>query len=707
MQLLEPIGRALGHEWRTTLGTLRDRRLALALTILGALLALAAWAPLNYRVAMGVEDGPGSDLPLIRGFFPPERSAVGPFRWTTGRAQVRLPGIGQRPVVLEIEVLPVNAEVARRGPQRIALWHGGSVLATLPLLPTGGQYSVRLPSPPSGNGDQSFELRSATFVPTGDERAIGIPVQAVVVAARAGPALPAWPTLAGWLLAAALLWLGVRRAGFGPRAAFGGLLALALLLGLAAVLDPPRTAFGAWPAAEALALAWLLLVALGHAAPPLARRFAVPLDARALRWLLLLALLVFALQFGGKIYPDSMPGDIGFHANRMADVIRGRVLLLSRNRGVDFPYPPALYLLVAPFMLLPADPRRLLQLAAALLAALSPLLVYAIAAVAGRPAFSQGSASERGEYLNPSLRTTSWAIVAAGIYALSPSGFMTNWWNFSTHIFAQFACLVLIAALIVGWPRLNGARAHGRHHPVIVSSRPYVITFALLQSFVYLGHFGFWINMSLLGTFGLAALLLAAWRGRVPWPAFWRLLAAFAGAEGFAGLFFYSGYTQLFAEQVRAAASGGLTGLAGREPAPFDILWNTLWDAGVRVHFGLFAVLLAAAGLVAALAAPRGAGARAPLNRRSVALALMSGTFLVALGFAVLPFLTRSTLSTRWLMFSAWAVSVAGAWGARRVWRAGRAGRLAVALMGGYLLWLTAVQWLAALAWRVRPPEPF
>jgi len=41
------------------------------------------------------------------------------------------------------------------------------------------------------------------------------------------------------------------------------------------------------------------------------------------------------------------------------------------------------------------------------------------------------------------------------------------------------------------------------------------------------------------------------------------------------------------------------------------------------------------------------------------------------------------------------------------LWRYGRAGRWLVILMGGYILWITASIWLQALAWRVRPPEPF
>ncbi|NJN65228.1 MAG: hypothetical protein HC884_00215 [Chloroflexaceae bacterium] len=69
--------------------------------------------------------------------------------------------------------------------------------------------------------------------------------------------------------------------------------------------------------------------------------------------------------------------------------------------------------------------------------------------------------------------------------------------------------------------------------------------------------------------------------------------------------------------------------------------------------------------------------------------------------------MTRSSQSTRWLMFSAWAVAVGAAFAARLLWRSGRAGQVALAAMGGSVLWTTATCWLGPLAWRIRPPEPF
>ena len=244
-----------------------------------------------------------------------------------------------------------------------------------------------------------------------------------------------------------------------------------------------------------------------------------------------------------------------------------------------------------------------------------------------------------------------------------------------------------------------------------------VATLFLLQSLVYLGHFGFWMNMTLLGGMGLAALLVSTARGRRSWGSFWMLLAAFVAAELFAALVYYSAYTGLFIAQAQATATGGLTGLANRGPTDRALLWNNLWDNGFRTHFGFFPVPLALCGLVLLARRTTNDERRTTVNReyeqrilvvgRWSLVVFMAGTFLIALLFGSLPFITGSTLSTRWLMFSAWAIAVGAALIAPLLWRSGRAGRWLVYAMGGYILWITASQWLGALAWRIRPPEPF
>jgi hypothetical protein len=773
MRFLERGVRALVGEARQLCAALRDWRFALLLCAFAVLLLLAAQAPLHYAINVGQQDGPGSDLPLLDGFYPPEHDPHGDFRWTSARADIRLLGVGQRPLQLTLKVFPIGPEVAEHGPRAIEVWDDERLVEQLPVRPAGATYRLLLPPPPDASGDHLVELRSATFVPAGDQRSIGSPVDAVYVASLAGPALPAWRSTLGWLTAALLAWLALRRAGFGAQRVLVLLLPGVLLAALAALLDPPRFAFGAAPALIALSIGYLIVLLLdadanglllagaalvvataaawviigagdagddlagaiplnvlastavafvlaGWLRPPVAalyRRLAPPIAPRAWRWLLLFAWLVFALRFGGKIYPASMPGDIGFHANRYDELVRGGVLQLSLNRGVSFPYPPALYLLLAPFSLPGLSQRVLLRLSGALLDALSPLLVYTIATrLYGQ---AQESGGQAGGLDAP--------LVAAALYSFSAAGFMTTWWNFSTHIFTQFAHLLLITALVLLWPTTTedrGSRMEDRGWQLAHPRSSILAVLVVLQSLVYLGHFGFWINMSLLGTIGLAALLVAALRGRAPWAAFRLALAAFATAELLAALLFYSDFAGLFLAQIQTMAAGGLTGLAGREAVDRVVLWRTLWDAGFGVHFGFFPLPLALIGLLL-LARPPTTNHRPPTKRarntqhatrntqhairntQYATIVLMVGTFVIGGFFAVLPFVSGSTLSTRWLMFSAWAIAVGAAPSARLLWRYGRAGRLLTLVMGSYVVWITASMWLMALAWRVRPPEPF
>jgi hypothetical protein len=694
--------------------------------VLGLLLALVAQLPVSYRFAVGQADGPGGDLPLVQGFNTPVQDSYGRFRWTAGRSLIILPGLGARAIDLEIHSHPISAAMAANGPRTWTLVADGGELVTVPVQPQGGALRVLIA--PSSNPDHTLELRSTTSIPPGDTRALGVLVDGVVVRSPAQLHWPAWRAILAWITALALVWIAIRRLGFGSASALrlsGPLVALACIADL---LDPPRFALGAEPALIAtglalalaigltatrrnlyvlacglalaslglqgaerwwsqcamLAAAGLALAAVGRTrAEALWRAAADTPGAGTTRTLALITVGVFALRYGGKIYPEAMPGDIGFHINRFADTLRGTVLLLSKNRGVDFPYPSALYVLLAPLNLIAPDRAVLLQMSAALMDAASPAVVFVIARRSGL------------------IRAEPFALLASGLYALGGAGFMPTWWNFSTHIFAQFAHLTLIGAIVVAWDRLD-ARSGRRMWPAIGA-------LVVLQLLVYLGHFGFWINMSLLAAFGLTLLVLNWLRTGAGRPALLVLISSLMAAQLIAVLLFYSAYTDLLLGQIQRAAAGGLTGVAGRAPVPAEILWRTLRD-GLYAHIGLLPIPLALCGAALALARPRPArtSRRVHLRKRShVTLALMLITFGLGASFAVLPFVTGSTLSTRWLMFAMWALCVGAAASAEQLWRRGRAGRMLAALVIAYPLWISAAMWVAALAWRVRPPEPF
>src|SRR5262245_56495192 len=203
--------RALRAEAQTLLAALRDWRLLGSLGLFLALLLLAAQAPLHYALDIGKEEGYRSDRPIVADFHDPETSpSTGEtFRWTTERSLIRLPGVGQRPLQLRLRLLPVNSEVAARGPRELEIWAGGNLIGRLPIRPrSGGVYHLLVPPPADGSGNQEVELRGATITPTGDSRAIGTPVEAAQIEGPAGLAWPAWDSTLLCLIAALLFWLG-------------------------------------------------------------------------------------------------------------------------------------------------------------------------------------------------------------------------------------------------------------------------------------------------------------------------------------------------------------------------------------------------------------------------------------------------------------------------------------------------------------------
>jgi Ca2+/Na+ antiporter len=550
------------------------------------------------------------------------------------------------------------------------------------------------------DGQLALTLRSATFQPPGDPRALGVPLGAVQVrSVISGLAAPSWGAVLEWLGAVTLGWLAVRgalgQAGKAPADRVSGsgswlsalgsrfaaewvLLVGSLLVAGAALLDPPRWAFGARAALVACALAYPLALGVRRGLAELAGRLLVPLDGVSLGWLSLFVVISFALRYGGRLYPASMPGDIGFHVNRFNDAIWGLIYIISVNRGVEFPYPPGPYLLVAPLTLLGLEPRTLLQIGAALADAVSAALVYAIAA---------------------RVTTQRTALLAAGLYVFTAATFMASWWSFDTHIYTQFLHLLVVAYLVVLFgtrkqERGDGKKAGGQAGMLVI-----------LIALVFLGHFGFLINTALMLGLAVAGVWVLSWRG-VAWAQGerWPLTLALAGAGAFAAIFFYTAYIPLFLGQLETARDGGLSAVAGRAPVSRAVMWQGLWRDGLIVHFGLFPLLLMPWGV---LLLGREARREIGLGPQRVALGLMLASLTVALLFALFPFVSGATNSPRWMLFIAWVVAVGAAIGASALWRRGWWGRLLMLGMGAAVLLNTAWIWLGPMLWRIRPPEPF
>ncbi|NJN67630.1 MAG: hypothetical protein HC884_13415, partial [Chloroflexaceae bacterium] len=185
--------------------------LALLVTLVGGLL-VAANLPLAYQIDVGVEEGPGSDLPMLHHFNTPEHDEHGTYRWTQDGSQVRLPGLGHRPVVVQLDFIPVSPQVTALGPQHMDLYTNGQPLARLPVSQEGRSYALLLPPPPCGN--LSLTFHTATFSPPDDPRTLGTPLTSLKVCSVRPPSLaaPSWDTAGQWLLAVLLFWGTMRLA---------------------------------------------------------------------------------------------------------------------------------------------------------------------------------------------------------------------------------------------------------------------------------------------------------------------------------------------------------------------------------------------------------------------------------------------------------------------------------------------------------------
>ena len=648
------------------------------LLLMAAGLVVLAQRPLRYDIAIGREDGPGSDLPFVYGWNTAEVAGGITYRWSADDSRIELAGLPRGPLVVTLRLL--QAEVHPQvGSGLTTIATPARPLATLPLPREQRILHLLLPATATPAGTLTLQVRAPTWTPANDPRALGVAAGDFVVEQVSSGGSAWWVTALApvraplfWPLPAlAIIWLPLRRwSPSRPTALAIAALVCCLLLAVFAA-DRPRFVL-AGPAALT-GLGWALLLAIGLRVllGAYTGRLGVRPSARLLDALVLLFFALFALRYMGRLYPFSMPGDIGFHVNRENDVIRGNILLVSRHRGIDFPYPPALYLLLLPLRLLPIAPETLVDYAAAFFGALG---LFPIAYLALR--------GFRGERI---------ALLAASVYVLLAPAIMALWWSFLPHIFAQELAVAILAGMAGGWPALDTKRG------IVLATCGFVLLFA--------SHFGFYLNISLLIGLLLCVLILRgvasgsrSLDGRRLRRATLGLAGAFVLAQFVVLALFYSAYLPLIVDKLAAFQEGGMGAVqGGRAATPWPELLRNLWRNGLGGHYALIGVPLALLG---------GYRLRRVCPGSLVPL-LFASTLIVALIQGAIPFVTSSTITTRWLSFAAWIVALGAGLILDALWSRGRAGRLLALMVLGWIGWTTLWMWLQALAFRVRPPEPF
>jgi hypothetical protein len=163
------------------------------LLLIIASVALAVAYQFHAPIALEM-DSPAEEIYLTRGFYPNEETAGVTFRWTSGDAQVTLPGVGSGvPLKLHLQLHELRPAPLSPKPVTISL-NGQEVISFTPTNDLAA-YDFDLPASDL-RGDAVIDLHSDTFRPkdtlpnSTDERNLGLFVDQIKLDYGAGLIVP-------------------------------------------------------------------------------------------------------------------------------------------------------------------------------------------------------------------------------------------------------------------------------------------------------------------------------------------------------------------------------------------------------------------------------------------------------------------------------------------------------------------------------------
>jgi hypothetical protein len=687
------------------LAPLRERSLYAALAAGLVLWSLAYQLPYGPAFAVGGDAATGrryDDAPFLLGVNAPEPDQSGVadwrtippgygYRWASGDATLLLPGLGGGVWRLE-----VGAASGRAGEGVRSEWLAGDRRYALEIAPAVERPRVyRVLAPADASGDVALRMLTPRLN-TGDPRDLGL----VLTSVRAAPAggglrLPALPQL-GWLaLALALAYAQLRAAGLSARHALLAGLALALLA--AALLAIARLALTSFTPALAAVLAggFALTAALrllafaalqtAEAGPQTAdrstsnnsersehggglrsavggRERSEQSAASAQRFLAALVgivALAWALRLGGMLHPQYRFSDVYFNANNLLKLELGRVYftagLPAESGGGDAPYPPGMYLALAPLQALfppTLDGRALLlKVGVALLDSLAAGLI--------------GLVLWRGAGARA-------ALLGAALYVAPPPQLL----SFSVGEFANIGGQALALPALATLALFAATDKGQRLAPLVFSLQPIALLCIGL-----LAHSGVAISLAC----ALAGLWLVRSAGALrsgDWRRLARLTTVGILAGALAAAIYYSApiFMSIFA--ARLAGPGAVPAPAGETP-----LGRALGSLG--------SVIAWRGKIVPPLAVVGALGLALLLTRRrggdvwALAAAWWLGT-LLSLGL-----LAAARQGVRWDLFFFPALCLCGGAALDALWRRGRWGRLVTLALTIFPIYYGVVFWVA------------
>lgn len=644
-----PVGQALG-DWAVLL--------ALLLT------ALALVALYQFPRARSVDVGRGNDGFYLEGAYPQEQGAGTQFRWLDGHAEIVVPAApgnttwtatlrfgGERPPGLPPPAVDVLAD--------------GRLVAHFATIEAFRDYTFTFRRDPLPPANLTLTVKAPTFdAPGADSRRLGIALDSFSLVphrvAAARPILPPPAYVAAVLLLLAVLVALLADVGT-PRAAVRGAVAVAALAILGGHLAAPDVT--ARYAMELLLVAVAVFVAVLVLRPLLRRACAAGGVALSLRdERLLLGIFAFGagLHLAGVFYPGFQAHDIGFQVNRLNDVTHGRLLLSTLATEWGYrraPYPPALYVLVAPVALLTHSLMLPLQLFPPLIDATSALLLFYLLRRCG-------------------LREPA-PLLAAFFYALIPATSQLLWWGFFPNLFGQWATLALLTLAVGHYADLR--------RPKVFAALVACLALALLS---HPGTFVLTIAVIPILAVGLYVQARAGGTAGDRRPAL-ALLAAAALAGVIVYALYYWHYTDLVVDEVRVWVTGAPGGPT--DPAPLNVP-SYLWLRLSAFPFALYFV-----GAWVAVVNLFRAGRR---RLGWLVLAIMAtATLFAAVHLAAGVWVRYFAFTAPALAIGA-AVCVAWLWERGRLWRGAAYAALAYGTAAGVLFWASITIGAS------RPPYP-
>ncbi len=336
------------------------------LLLLMLLLGLAAY---QVPVVFHLEVGGPHDAPYLSSFHEPEQVAFAgiDYRWTRDRAGMRFPGLGRQPLEVRLRMY---------SPRPAGLWLGETPLFSSTVSPHWQVYRLLLPPEALPAGDLILEFRTPTFRPPGEGRELGLAVDWVEVRSiGAGLTEPAWGQVGAILGSLFLAYLLLRRWRLGRRWSTRLLLLGSILLGYLLGWHRLGLTLFTIPPVLLLAAGLLLTVLL----LPRLERSCLPVRQVRLLWAVLL--LGFFLRLGGMLYPQFRSSDLLFHVHRAEWSWGGKLFFTADLPDVNLPapYPPGLYIAMAPAALFSADFPLVMETVGAALDALAGLFLYVLA----------------------------------------------------------------------------------------------------------------------------------------------------------------------------------------------------------------------------------------------------------------------------------------------------------------------------------------